>query len=160
LPLQPRRCFAGRVDKPCLVLVSDDARVLDRLAADVGRRFSGDCTIVAERSAHRALERLEEFRNRNTRVAILVTDEHLGEMTGLEFLARAHRFHPQAKRVLMVEYDYRHSLPVVGAVTPGIFAAGDMRHRLVKRVASAFGEGAMAVQLVHEYLAEPEAVGR
>jgi thioredoxin reductase (NADPH) len=37
---------------------------------------------------------------------------------------------------------------------PGIFAAGDVRHRSVKRVASAVGEGAMAVQLVHEYLAE------
>jgi thioredoxin reductase (NADPH) len=35
---------------------------------------------------------------------------------------------------------------------PGVFAAGDVRHRSVKRVASAVGEGAIAVQLVHEYL--------
>jgi thioredoxin reductase (NADPH) len=34
----------------------------------------------------------------------------------------------------------------------GIFAAGDVRHRSVKRVASAVGEGAMAVQFVHQYL--------
>jgi thioredoxin reductase (NADPH) len=38
---------------------------------------------------------------------------------------------------------------------PGVFAAGDVRYRSVKRVASAVGEGAIAVQLVHEYLAEP-----
>jgi thioredoxin reductase (NADPH) len=37
---------------------------------------------------------------------------------------------------------------------PGVFAAGDARHRSIKRVASAVGEGAIAVQLVHEYLAE------
>jgi thioredoxin reductase (NADPH) len=37
---------------------------------------------------------------------------------------------------------------------PGVFAAGDVRYRSVKRVASAVGEGAIAVQLVHEYLAE------
>ena len=37
---------------------------------------------------------------------------------------------------------------------PGVFAAGDVRHRSVKRVASAVGEGAIAVQLAHEYLAE------
>jgi thioredoxin reductase (NADPH) len=37
---------------------------------------------------------------------------------------------------------------------PGVFAAGDVRHRSIKRVASAVGEGAIAVQLVHEYLAE------
>jgi thioredoxin reductase (NADPH) len=35
---------------------------------------------------------------------------------------------------------------------PGIFAAGDVRQRSVKRVASAVGEGSMAVQFVHQYL--------
>jgi hypothetical protein len=44
-------------------------------------------------------------------VAVLVTGEHLGEMTGLELLACAHRLHPQAERVLMVEYDYRAASP-------------------------------------------------
>lgn len=37
---------------------------------------------------------------------------------------------------------------------PGIFAAGDVRSGSVKRVASAVGEGAMAVMFVHEYLRE------
>ena len=36
---------------------------------------------------------------------------------------------------------------------PGVFAAGDVRHRSVKRIASAVGEGAMAIQFVHQYLA-------
>ncbi len=36
---------------------------------------------------------------------------------------------------------------------PGVFAAGDVRHRSVKRIASAVGEGSMAVQFVHQYLA-------
>ena len=36
----------------------------------------------------------------------------------------------------------------------GVFAAGDVRSGSVKRVASAVGEGAMAVQFVHEYLKE------
>jgi thioredoxin reductase (NADPH) len=35
---------------------------------------------------------------------------------------------------------------------PGVFAAGDVRGQSVKRVASAVGEGAMAVSLVHRYL--------
>jgi thioredoxin reductase (NADPH) len=35
---------------------------------------------------------------------------------------------------------------------PGIFAAGDVRHGSIKRVASSVGEGAMAVQLIHRYL--------
>jgi thioredoxin reductase (NADPH) len=36
---------------------------------------------------------------------------------------------------------------------PGVFVAGDVRHRSVKRIASAVGEGSMAVQFVHQYLA-------
>lgn len=36
--------------------------------------------------------------------------------------------------------------------SPGVFAAGDVRSGSVKRVASAVGEGAMAVQFVHEHL--------
>jgi thioredoxin reductase (NADPH) len=36
--------------------------------------------------------------------------------------------------------------------SPGIFAAGDVRHGSVKRCASAVGEGAMAVTFVHRYL--------
>lgn len=35
---------------------------------------------------------------------------------------------------------------------PGVFVAGDVRAESVKRVASAVGEGAMAVTLVHRYL--------
>jgi len=35
---------------------------------------------------------------------------------------------------------------------PGIFAAGDVRHKSVKRVASGVGEGAIAVQFIHQYL--------
>ena len=38
------------------------------------------------------------------------------------------------------------------ASVPGIFAAGDVRHGSVKRVASAVGEGAMAVAFMHRYL--------
>ena len=37
---------------------------------------------------------------------------------------------------------------------PGIFAAGDVRHGSIKRVASSVGEGAMAVQLIHRYLVQ------
>ena len=37
---------------------------------------------------------------------------------------------------------------------PGVFVAGDVRARSIKRVASAVGEGSMAVSLIHQYLLE------
>lgn len=47
----------------------------------------------------------------------------------------------------------RPPLPLETSV-PGVFAAGDVRSGSIKRVASATGEGAMAVRFVHEHLAE------
>jgi thioredoxin reductase (NADPH) len=47
----------------------------------------------------------------------------------------------------------REPLPLETNV-PGVFVAGDVRARSIKRVASAVGEGSMAVSLIHEYLAE------
>jgi thioredoxin reductase (NADPH) len=35
---------------------------------------------------------------------------------------------------------------------PGIFAAGDVRHGVIRRVASAVGQGAATIHFVHEYL--------
>ena len=46
------------------------------------------------------------------------------------------------------------SLPPRSRACPGVFVAGDVRSASVKRVASAVGEGAMAVTLVHRYLSE------
>ena len=50
---------------------------------------------------------------------------------------------------------WRQPLPLETSL-PGVFAVGDVRYRSVKRVASAVGEGSIAVQLVHEYLADAQ----
>ena len=42
---------------------------------------------------------------------------------------------------------------------PGCFAAGDVRHGAVKRVASAVGDGAVVVTQVHEHLTREAATG-
>ena len=46
-----------------------------------------------------------------------------------------------------------HRLPLLLETSiPRVFAAGDVRHRSVKRVASAVGEGSIVVQLIHQSL--------
>jgi thioredoxin reductase (NADPH) len=71
-------------------------------------------------------------------------DEHGFLMTGPDLLENGARgrWWPLARDPLFLE-----------ASQPGIFVAGDVRHGSIKRVASAVGEGAMAVALVHQYLA-------
>jgi thioredoxin reductase (NADPH) len=50
-------------------------------------------------------------------------------------------------------YPRRAPMPLETSM-PGVFAVGDVRYRSIKRVASAVGEGATAIHLVHEYLSE------
>jgi thioredoxin reductase (NADPH) len=72
----------------------------------------------------------------------LRTDERGYFMTGPDLHAEADRsWWPLARDPLFLE-----------ASQPGIFVAGDVRHGSIKRVASAVGEGAMAISLVHTYL--------
>ena len=54
-------------------------------------------------------------------------------------------------------HERREPLPLETSM-PGVFAAGDVRHGSVARVAAAVGDGATAVRLVHEYLHEHQAV--
>ncbi|XHM90264.1 FAD-dependent oxidoreductase [Peterkaempfera sp. SMS 1(5)a] len=64
-------------------------------------------------------------------------------LTGPDLLAGGHR--PPGWTLPRDPYHLESSVP-------GVFAAGDVRAESVKRVASAVGEGAMAVSLVHRYL--------
>ena len=66
---------------------------------------------------------------------------------------RAHRAGPGGRRSPAAGLAPRTATPTyLEASAPGIFAAGDVRANSVKRVASAVGEGAMAIQLIHGYL--------
>ncbi len=72
-------------------------------------------------------------------------DEHGYILSGLDLLYDGHR--PAGWTL------DRDPFPLETSV-PGVFVAGDMRLRSMKRVASAVGEGAMSVRLVHDYLRE------
>ena len=49
-----------------------------------------------------------------------------------------------------------HATLFLESSQPGLFVAGDVRHGSIKRVASAVGEGATSIALVHSYLATLE----
>jgi thioredoxin reductase (NADPH) len=60
---------------------------------------------------------------------------------------------PEARRETAAERAGGSPPLLLETSLPGLFAAGDVRSGSIKRVASAVGEGAMAVRLVHEHLA-------
>ena len=79
---------------------------------------------------------------------ILVRDRHGFILTGTDLPATAPGDRTSHRSPLQLETSQ-----------PGVFAAGDARHRSIKRVAAAVGEGAAAVQLVHQYLADRHVAG-
>ena len=105
---------------PVLFLVDEDRAVLEALAADLGRRFGADHEVVAECSPAAALAALSQLGTRSRPVAVLLAAQRMAGMSGVEFLVAAHRLHPAAKRVLLVERgDYSAAHPAVRAMTVG-----------------------------------------
>jgi thioredoxin reductase (NADPH) len=105
---------------PVLFLVDEDRTELEALAGDVDRRFGADHEVVAECSPGAALAALSKLGTRSRAVAVLLAAQRMAGMSGVEFLVAAHRLHPAAKRVLLVERgDYSAAHPAVRAMTVG-----------------------------------------
>jgi thioredoxin reductase (NADPH) len=106
--------------QPIILLVADDGRVLDPLAADLERRFGGDYRILAERSPTAAVATLERLAAGPDPVALVVAARRMRELDGLGLLEHVHELHPGAKRVLLEHRgEWQSGEPVVHAMTLG-----------------------------------------
>src|SRR5574340_1386061 len=87
------------VAKPVILAVDDDPPVLRAVERDLRARYGQDQRIVAADSGQRAIDVLGELRLRGTPVAVIVTDQRMPGLTGIDVLARARELAPDAKRV-------------------------------------------------------------
>jgi len=107
------------VAQPVLFVIDDDPGVVDALRDDLSRRFGGDFRVIGEYSAAVGLTTLRKLADEQQPVALLIVGHDMSDMPGADFLARAHAWHPLAKRVLLVERDYSAASPVVPVMTLG-----------------------------------------
>jgi thioredoxin reductase (NADPH) len=107
------------MSQPVLFVIDDDAGTARALRDDLTRRFGEDFRVIGETSAPAGLSALRGLAELHEPVALLIVDDDLSGMTGIDFLARAHELHPLAKRVLLVERDYSARSPIVQAMTLG-----------------------------------------
>ncbi|HEU4425822.1 MAG TPA: FAD-dependent oxidoreductase [Pilimelia sp.] len=89
--------------EPLLLVVDDDRDTLDALTGALRRRYGADYRVVGEASATQALRTLEDLRASGAAVAVIVADQWMPELTGCDFLVRAHALHPRARRVLLYD---------------------------------------------------------
>jgi thioredoxin reductase (NADPH) len=90
--------------KPIIVAVDDDAEVLQAIAHDIRREYGDRFRVVRVDSGGRALDVLRQVRLADETVALMVADQRMPGITGVEFLDEAKRLFPDAKRTLLTAY--------------------------------------------------------
>jgi len=99
--------------KPIIMVVDDDAEALSSLCEALRRRLDRDYRVLGQISARAALEELARLREAREPVALIIADQWMSELPGLELLGRAREIDPEAKRALLVAWGDRSAGPTV-----------------------------------------------
>jgi thioredoxin reductase (NADPH) len=90
--------------KPALLVLDDDPDVLRAIARDLRRRYGQDYRVLRAASADDGLATLDELKERGDPVALLLSDQRMPRMNGVEFLSEAMQRFPRSKRALLTAY--------------------------------------------------------
>ncbi|HXB46515.1 MAG TPA: FAD-dependent oxidoreductase [Streptosporangiaceae bacterium] len=87
--------------RPAFLLVDEEREALDALWRALKRRLGADYQIVAETQPERGLSVLQQLRERDKPVAVIIAAQRMQHMAGEQFLERAHELYPLAGRALV-----------------------------------------------------------
>lgn len=90
--------------KPILLTVDDDADVLRGIERDLRSHYGAQYRVLASDSPEASLELLNQLKLRSDNVALLLADQRMPKMDGVQFLRHAQEVFPEAKRALLTAY--------------------------------------------------------
>ena len=90
--------------KPVIMSMDDEPVVLKAVGRDLHAKYQRDYQIIELGSGGEALDTVLKLKQRNTPIALFLVDQRMPDMSGTEFLARAVKFYPEAKKVLLTAY--------------------------------------------------------
>src|SRR5216110_3428099 len=90
--------------RPAMLTVDDDPAVSRAVARDLRRRYGEEYQILRASSGTDALDALREIKLRGGRVAVMLADYRMPQMSGIEFLEQAMDLFPRARRALLTAY--------------------------------------------------------
>src|ERR1700685_424480 len=90
--------------KPILLSVDDDSDVLRAIERDLRSQYGAEYRVIGSDSPTGALDLLRQLKVRNDSVALLLADQRMPHMDGVEFLQEGMRIFPDAKRALLTAY--------------------------------------------------------
>lgn len=89
---------------PSILILDDEAQVLNAVERDLRQHYQSDYRIVKSTNGQDALDVLKKLKERNTPIALFLVDQRMPNMSGTDFLGQASKFYPQAKKVLLTAY--------------------------------------------------------
>jgi len=92
------------MSKAIIFVVDDDPQVLRAVTRDLRQRYRSDYRIISSDSGREALEAITQLKNKGDEVALLLSDQKMPELNGVDFLETAKKTYPNAKRVLLTAY--------------------------------------------------------
>ena len=92
------------MEKPIIFSIDDDPQVLRAITRDLRTMYGKEYKILSTTSAIEAMESLTELKNSSDVVAMFVCDQRMPEMEGVQFLEKAIKIFPKAKRILLTAY--------------------------------------------------------
>ncbi len=99
--------------RPVIMVVDDEPGPLASLLDALARRFGGDYRVASHLSPQAALEELSRIRTEGEQVALIIADQWMPGMNGIDLLGRAHEIHPAAQRALLVSWGDRTATPTI-----------------------------------------------
>ena len=93
-----------RMAKPTLIAVDDEPEVLRSIERDLRRKYGQHYRILRADSGPSALDACRKLKDRTETVALIVADQRMPSMSGVEFLAEAGKIFPTTKKVLLTAY--------------------------------------------------------
>jgi len=90
--------------RPILLAVDDDVSVLEAVVQDLRRQYGADYRVMRAASGQAALDTLTQVKARPEPVALILSDQRMPGMTGVDFLERSREIYPEARRVLLTAY--------------------------------------------------------
>ena len=90
--------------RPILLAVDDDVSVLEAVVQDLRRQYGAEYRVMRAASGQAALDILAQVKARQEPVALILSDQRMPGLTGVDFLEHAREIYPDARRVLLTAY--------------------------------------------------------
>jgi len=98
---------------PVIMVIDDEPLPLAELLDALSRRYGADYRVVSYLSPQEAIEECERMRTDGEQLALIIADQWMPGMNGLDVLRRAHEIHPAAQRALLVSWGDRTATPAI-----------------------------------------------